>query len=151
MTSPRVTVCGAYRLDVSPELLTQAMAWKYAGDFASARAREAADDHVREELCSAVLLDVRIDDCDERFRVDDFGQPGSDQAAYMEVFLTPDGSAAAPAPAAPVRGGTVRVVFYLHFLAAQKPLRTSYGEVAIPPLQQMPLSLAELTPYEPVT
>ena len=145
--TPKPTVCGAYKLDVSAELFSQAMQWKYEGLHVD---RE-AEDRVRDEVNGVVLLDVRIDNCDERFRIDDFGQPGSDQAPYLEVFLTPDGTAIAPEPTGPINGETIRVAFYLHFFDERQPLITSYGPVPVPATGQMPSRLRTLAPYEPVT
>ena len=154
MNSPNVAICGAYRLDVSPELFAQALQWKYAHRPSSDSERQAAEDHVRAELEGVVLLEVRIEHGDEHFRVDDFGQTGSDQAPYGEVFLTEDGTAVASGPADTLdvsAGQTVRVAFYLHFLDRQRPLNTSYGSVPIPAIEGMPSRLAKLVPYEPVT
>ena len=147
MTTPKVSVCGAYRLDVSPELIAQAKQWKYEG----LEVDQAAEVHVWDELNGVALLDVRIENCDEHFDIDDFGQPGSDQAPYLEVFLNTDGTAITPEPIGPLNGKTIRVAFYLHFFDAQQPLQTSYGPVPVPPIGPMPSHLSTLAPYEPVT
>jgi hypothetical protein len=153
MTSPKVTVCGAYRLDPSSDLFLQAMQLKFADSFGSSSERQAAQDHVHAELQNVVLLEVSIQHCDQRFRVDDFSQAGSDQAPYDEVFLTEDGSAVDSELTGELGrvGQAVRVAFYFHFLDQRKPLNTSYGPVTVPAIEPMPNRLARLVPYEPVT
>jgi hypothetical protein len=103
-----LAICRAYRVHVSPELIARAMQWKYAHLLNSQSERRAAEDHVSAELQGVVLLDVRIEHCDKRFRVDDFGQNGSDQAPYGEVFLTEDGSEIASASAGPLGVRVIR-------------------------------------------
>jgi len=124
------------------------MQWKFEGLDTD---RKSAEDHVRRELDSVVLFDVRIDNCDKSFDINDFGQLGSDQAPYLEVFLTLDGTAIAPEPTVLMDGETIRVAFYLHFFDARQPLNTSYGPVPVPPTGRTPSHLLTLAPYEPVT
>lgn len=151
MASPNVQVLGAYRVECTPELFAQAMEWKYGDLPLSAEERDAAEAHVRSELCGAVLIEAAIHNRDDHFSVSDFGQDGSDQAAYSEVFLSEDGRAViADAFDVPTDPG-LRIAFFLHFLDPAKTLNTSYGPVSLPPLQPMPERLAELVPYEPVT
>jgi hypothetical protein len=153
MTFPKVTVCGAYRLDPPTDLFSYAMQLKFADGFESPSERQAAEDHVHAELQGVVLLEVSIQHCDQRFRVDDFSQAGSDQAPYDEVFLTEDGSAVAAELTGKLDrvGQSVRVAFYFHFFDQRKPLNTSYGPVTVPAIEPMPTRLGRLVPYEPVT
>jgi hypothetical protein len=150
MSRPQLEVLGAYRVNASAELFAEAMNLKYPFEFPSAQRRREAEDHVRSELSDAVLLEVLISGRDERFGVDDFGQDGSDQAPYCEVFLSPDGESVISHSGVP-KDETLRVAFFLHFVDCTKPLKTSYGPVAIPPLQPMSSRLSSLVPYEPVT
>ena len=151
MASPTIQLLGAYRLDYTPELFAQAMEWKYGGVSLSPREREAAESHVRRELGEAVIIEAVVCDRDDRFNVSDFGQAGSDQAAYNEVFLTDDGCAVIAEGFDVPDGPSLRIAFYLHFVDPTKELKTSYGSVVLPPLQALPRRLAELVPYDPVT
>ncbi len=74
---------------------------------------------------------------------------GSKQAAYDEAFLSPEGKSVLSRWRMP-EDSTLRLAFFLHFFDAGKPLLTSYGELPVPPLQQMPERLHSLVPYEPV-
>src|ERR1041385_2459292 len=90
---PSITVLGVCRVPVTDQLFAQAMDWKYGGIDLSPEERRQAEQAVREELSSAVLIECEVRKADENFDVGDFRQPDSDQAAYHEAFLTPDGSA----------------------------------------------------------
>lgn len=151
MAPPTVQILGAYRVECTPDLFAQAMEWKYGNLPLSTEERDTAEAHVRSEVSGAVLIEAAIHDRDDHFSVSDFGQVGSNQAAYSEVFLSEDGRAviadAFDVPTDPV----LRIAFFLHFADPAKALNTSYGSVALPPLQAMPKRLAELVPYEPVT
>lgn len=151
MARPTVQVLGAYRLDCTSGLFAQAMEWKYGNLLLSVAEREAAEAHVRSELSGTVLIEAEIHERDDRFSVGDFGQAGSDQAAYSEVFLSQDGRAVIADAFDVPTDSVLRIAFFLHFVDPAKELNTSYGPVALPPLQSMPKRLAELVPYEPVT
>jgi hypothetical protein len=151
MSSPKTQILGAYKLEPTPDLFAQAMEWKYGSLSLSNDERRLAEEHVRNELGGVVLIEALISGRDERFSVDHFGQTGSDQAPYSEVFLSADGrvviAEAYDVPADP----TLRIAFYLHYVEPDRELNTSYGAVKLPPLQPIPKRLAELVPYEPVT
>jgi hypothetical protein len=106
---------------------------------------------VRTELSGAVLVEAMVTDRDERFRVDDFSQPDSDQAPYAEVFLSADGCEVIAELSDIPRGSTLRVAFFIHFLSPLRPLNTSYGAVALPKFTRMPQRLSSIIRYEPVT
>lgn len=149
MPRPRVEILGAYRVDASPELQEKAMRLKFPFEFDSAKDRADAEQQVRSEISGAVLLEVLIHDRDQHFSVSDFGQDGSDQAAYSEVFLSDDGNGVVSNFDMPPHD-PIRLAFYLHFTDFAKPLRTTYGPVSIPLAQAMPDRLKALIPYEPV-
>jgi hypothetical protein len=151
MAPPTVQVLGAYRVECTPELFAQAMEWKYGNLPLSTEERDAAEAHVRSEVSGAVLIEAAIHNRDDHFSVSDFGQAGSDQAAYSEVFLSEDGRAVIADAFDVPTGPRLRIAFFLHFFDPAKTLKTSYGPVSLPPLQAMPRRLAELVPYEPVT
>jgi hypothetical protein len=150
MPQPRVEVLGAYQLSASPELFAEAMKIKFPFQFDSDQHRKDAERHVRLELDGAVLLEVVVLDRDSTFSVDDFGQNGSDQAAYGEVFLSQDGKSVISDFDMP-GDGPLRMAFFLHFADPALPLRSSYGSVAIPQVLPMSARLQSLVPYEPVT
>jgi hypothetical protein len=149
MVEPRVQIVGVYRVQLTDRLLQQAMETKCGGMRLSRRQRKRAEATVRDEISSAVLLEVLVEHADERFSVGDFGQPGSDQAAYDEAYLSPDGTSVASWFKAPDTE-SLRMVFFLHFFDRTKPLATSYGEIEIPTTTEMPERLRSLISYEPV-
>jgi len=127
------------------------MEWKYDLAFASEEERRLAEEQVRAELDGVVLLEVLVTSRDERFIVDDFGQLGSDQAPYIEVFLSADGGSVIAEGFDVPAGDTLRIAFYLHYMDPTAKLKTSYGLVEVPPVREIPERLADLVPYEPVT
>ena len=151
MSSPNTQILGAYKLAATPDLFAQAMESKYGGLALSNNERRLAEEHVRNELASVVLIEALISGRDERFSVGDFGQTGSDQAPYSEVFLSADGRAVIAEAYDVPADSTLRIAFYLHYAEPDRELNTSYGPVKLPPLQSIPKRLAELMPYEPVT
>ena len=151
MSSPNTQILGAYRLAPDPDLFAQAMDLKYGGVALSNDERRLAEERVRTELARVVLIEVLINGRDERFSVDDFGQTGSDQAPYGEVFLSADGRVVIADAYEVPADSTLRIAFYLHYTDPERELNTSYGAVKLPPVQSIPRRLAELMPYEPVT
>jgi hypothetical protein len=126
------------------------MALKFGALLPSDADVRAAEAHVRAEIGHAFLIEAVISGRDARFRMDDFRQPGSDQAPYSEVFLSNDGSTIVADTYQVPEGSQLRVVFFLHYLNPSAPLRTSYGDVRLPRASPMPARLAKLIPYEPV-
>jgi hypothetical protein len=103
-------------------------------------------------LRKAMLVEVMVINADDRFSVDDFCQPDPSlserqwQAAWNEVFLSPDGnevgSTGVPHPP------RFRVAFYIHFWRADLNLATSYGRLLWPKPQAIPERLWKLAPYD---
>jgi len=149
MPNPRVHILGAYKVDVTEDLVKEAMALKYEGLALLPDEERAAESAVREELSSVVLLELAVDDPDARFDLTLFTQPESDQAPYDEAYLTLDGSSVISKLNQP-QGARFRIAFFLHFFDQHRPLQTPYGEVPIPSEQQMPERLRNLIPYSPV-
>lgn len=145
----RVQVLGAYRLEPSKELFDKAWQIKYGGTHLSRKDRERNEYALRQELSSVVLLEVLVKDVDENFDVSDFAQKDSDQAAYIEVYLSEDGTAVISDLHRP-EADALRIAFYLHFFDVQKELQTSYGPAEVPSIREMPNRLEKLLPYEPV-
>jgi hypothetical protein len=149
MLQPTIRVLGAYQVELTDELFREAMETKYGGMELSESQRQQAEANVREELSSVVLLEVLVENADERFDVGDFSQRGSDQVAYDEAYLALDGTSVVSRFKAP-ESDSFRVVFFLHFFDPTESLVSSYGEVPVPAIQEMPERLRSLVSYEPV-
>ncbi|MFN0021276.1 MAG: hypothetical protein ACKVP0_23755 [Pirellulaceae bacterium] len=147
--NPKITVVGAYRLVVDDALIQEAMDLKYPATRFSEERRRLAKPGVVEEMSSAVLIELIIEGADENYSADDFGQPNVDQAAYMEAYLSSEGEEVLSEGEPPV-GDFLRVVFFLHFFDHSLPLNTSYGQVSVPNITEMPERLSRLIQYEPV-
>lgn len=147
---PAVAILGAYRLEPSAALIAKAIRRKYGSSTMSSADKRKAERHVNDELRNAVLFELLISNRDERFRVEDFGQIGSDQAAYDEKYLSLDGKRVVAEGFEIPAGDSLRICFYLHFVDAGQPLRTSYGPNPIPAVKPIPKRLEKLMPYEPV-
>jgi hypothetical protein len=150
LAEPRAEILGAYRLESSASLLSKALDFKYGSLNLKPAERADAERHVRDELGNVVLFELLISNRDERFSVDDFGQPGSDQAAYDEAYLSLDGERAISEAFDTPGGDSLRVCFYLHFVDTTRPLKTTYSLLPIPALKPIPDRLQKLVPYEPV-
>ena len=140
-----IDIIGVHQIDVTPALMRGALDLKYGSEYSAENERS-----VEEEVRSARLFEVLVRDADEAYSTDDFGQPGSDQAAYMERYLSRDGLEVISEFDRPAEN-CFRVAFFLHFVEHDKPLLTSAGRLPIPAVSQMPDRLRRLAPYDPVT
>ena len=147
---PSVAILGAYRLEPSAPLIAKALQRKYGSSTMSLADKRKAQGHVNDELRNAVLFELLISNRDQRFKVEDFGQVGSDQAAYDEKYLSLDGKRVVAEGFEIPAGDSLRICFYLHFVDPSRPLRTSYGLNPIPAVKPIPKRLEKLIPYEPV-
>lgn len=156
MGKPFIEVLGVYRLPLTEELFQEQ--FKILYDYPMTPAERAqAERRCRDQLSSVVLIEVLVHNRDHRFDVGHFTQPQDGvpesnwQAAYAEAFLTLDGEAYVEDRwSGPPDSGDLRIAFFMHYWQPDKPLRTSYGDVPCPPVQEMPARLARLVPYEPV-
>lgn len=157
INEPSVEILGVYRLSVTEELLREQFELLY--DYSTSEEQRAQDEQqCREQLASVVLIEAIVHDCDDRFKIIRFTQPQDGvpednwQVAYAEAYLTPDGEALVIERWSmdPPESADLRVAFFLHFWQPDKPLRTPYGDITCPPVQEMPERLARLVPYEPV-
>jgi len=149
MSSPEIAIQGVYRVPVTDELFAQAMALKYGGLDLPARARKEAEESVREELSSVVLVDAVVSHGGQEFNPISFGQAHMDQVAYDEAYLSLDDSQIVSRLDCP-SGDVCRIAFFLHFYDPQRSLETPFGDVSAPEPQDMPEELAQLLPYDPV-
>jgi hypothetical protein len=149
MGNKRGKVLGAYRLIPTKQLFDNAWETKYGGQHLPREEKGRAEQALREELSSIVLLEILINNIDANFYISAFGQEDSDQAPYMEVYLNEDGTEVISDLHQP-ETDTLRIAFYLHYFDAQKKLESCYGPIDVPPIKEIPDRLKNLVPYEPV-
>ena len=118
--------------------------------------RQEEEEDLRYHMDEAAVLEVMVTNPDASFDIGKFVQPDPAQSenfwqvAWNEKFLTPDGeklidlSRTKKLPEA----SPYRVVFVIHFWKPNLPLRSSYGELALPSMQPLPERLWRLAPYE---
>ena len=150
MPNPAIQIIGVYKVPLTEDLFREAMELKYGELNLTAEQREEAEQGVRAELGSVVLIECQVTGADSRFEVGDFCQAGSDQAAYDEAFFAADGTVLATRYANP-QTPDFRVCFFLHFYEPRKALESSYGVLQPPPASDMPDRLRNVMPYEPVS
>ena len=148
MSEPRIEILGAYRLEFTDEQIKKFIEDSF-GDALDETEKQEMFPAKREELTSVIAFDVRVTDADEKFDPGDFTQPGSDQVAYDEVYLSPDGYSI-ESYSKPTNPTNFRMYFFLHFVDSQKPLLSSYGELDIPELKPLPDYLKSIHPFTPV-
>jgi len=151
MPHPTIEILGVYRVPFSEPLFAQAMEWKYADTAFTPEERKQTEKAVRELLSSVVLIECEVRDADDKFDVEDFRQPDSDQVAYDEAFLTQDGEFMMPSRYSRPDAAHFRLAFFLHFFDPELPLLSSYGSLSVPTVSDMPDRLKRLMPYDPVT
>ena len=124
-----------------------------AAEFDEVFTREFAQAAV-DEMNSIVLIELLVLNRDARFSVDHFldEQPNLPsphaQAAWSEVFLTPDGRSIFPTKWREVpTSSDLRLAFFVHFWDSKVPLQTTYGPIVCPPVEVMPERLERLMPY----
>ncbi len=155
MGEPSIEVVGVYRLEVTDELLREQLEILFSSDLPDDD-RADAEEQVREQLQSTVLVEAFVRNSDETFDPGDFTQPQDDasedewQAAWAEAYLSADGATLSEDLESPPESGDFRVAFFIHEWDASHPLRTSYGDVRCPPPTAMPERLERLVPYQPV-
>ena len=146
---PDIELLGAYRVENTKDLFKKAWDTKFGGIKLGEKQKQDAKRFLRQELSSIVLIEVIVKNHDQDFDVGDFLQEESDQVAYDEAFLSIDGSEVISRFNQPNKT-ELRIVFFLHFFDPAKPIKTSYGDLNVKSLDDMPSRLSELVPYEPV-
>lgn len=141
MAEPRLTVVGIYRPRISAETLQQQ--WQLSGD-----------DHVaRKHFEKLVLIEAVVEGLGESFDMSRFGQRQADnprrmQSGYDEGLLSADGELLIQREENCVQGtGPLRFAVYLHHYDPERPLLWQGGEVMCPPVQEVPVRLMRLMPY----
>jgi hypothetical protein len=121
----------------------------------TAEDRQEDEKDLRFHMDKAAVIEVMVTNPDANFDVGKFIQPDPAksenfwQVAWNEKFLTPDGETlielgrTQKLPTA----SRYRIVFVIHFWNPDLPLRSSYGELALPSIKPLPGRLWRLTPY----
>lgn len=145
MNEPKLTIFGVYRPQISPE--TWQEQWEVAGN----------DEDTREHFDKLVLIEGFVDGLtEEPFDMSKFGQmqldfpndPSRMQVGYDEGLLSSDGESLLVRDMDCIRGsGSLRFAVYLHLYDPQRPLLWQAGEVVCLPIQEIPVRLSMLMPY----
>jgi hypothetical protein len=105
---------------------------------------------------NAVMIEAVVTHPDAAFDVGAFVQPDPSQSenqwmvAWDEKFLTIDGECRILTHRRAIPNEErFRVVFVIHDWKPDLPLRSSYGELPLPPIQPLPERLWRLAHYEP--
>jgi len=118
--------------------------------------RRELEESFHQHMDEAAVFEVMVTNPDASFEIGKFIQPDPSQSkdfwqvAWNAKFLTADGETlikldrTQKLPDAP----QYRVAFVIHFWKPSLPLRSSYGELALPAQQPLPERLWRLAPYE---
>jgi hypothetical protein len=148
MTGPNLTILGVYSPIIGME--TWQEQWQVTGD----------DNLTKEHFDKLVLIEGLVNDLNGPFDMSKFGQMQPDhpndprymQVGYDEGLLSADGETLIQRKMDSVRGtGPLRFAVYLHFYDADRPLQWQAGTVKCPPIQDVPLRLLALMPYNACT
>lgn len=144
MEEPKLTVLGVYRPQISAE--TWQEQWQVTED----------DKQTREHFEHLVLIEAVAENLPEPLDMGAFGQmhlefpddPNRMMVGYDEGLLTADGEALIQRDMDCIRGtGPLRFAVYLHLYDPERPLQWQYGQVECPPVQEAPVRLMMLMPY----
>ena len=144
MAEPRLTITGIYRPQISAE--TWQEQWQVTAD----------DDQTREHFDKLVLIEAIAEGLAEPFDISKFGQMQADfpddprhmQVGYDEGLLSFDGETLIQRKMNCVQGtGPLRFAAYLHLYDPDQPLLWQGGKVTCPPVEDMPVRLLLLMPY----
>jgi len=144
MDEPRLTIAGVYRPQISAET------WR--------EQYEVTDDdaQTREHFDRLVLIEAIVEGLTEPFDMSKFGQmqaefpddPSRMMVGYDEGLLSLDGETLIQREMDCVQGtGPLRFAVYLHLYDPERPLLWQGGEVMCPPVEDMPVRLLLLMPY----
>jgi len=144
MAEQKLTVIGAYRPQISEQ--TWKEQFRVTGDKT----------YTKEHFEKLVLIEAFVEGLDGRLQMGEFGQmdaqfpddPRRMQVEYDEGLLSIDGEMLIQRRMHCVHGtGHLRFAVYLHMYDPRRPLRWQGGEVICPPIQEMPVRLLLLMPY----
>ena len=144
MDEPRLTITGVYRPQISAE--TWREQWEVTND----------DAQTQEHFDKLVLIEATVDGLTEPFDMTKFGQmqaefpddPSRMMVGYDEGLLSLDGETLIQREMDCVQGaGPLRFAAYLHLYDPKRPLLWQGGEVMCPPVEDIPVRLSLLMPY----
>jgi hypothetical protein len=144
MPEPTLTILGIYKPQISVE--TWQEQWKVTAD----------DEETREHFEKLVLIEGFVDGLNEPFDMGSLGQmqfefpddPTRMMVGYDEGLLSLDGETLLARDMNCVEGdGPLRFAVYLHLYDPDRPLKWQCGEVLCPEVQDVPVRLTMLMPY----
>jgi hypothetical protein len=145
MTEPKLTVLGVYRPQISPET------WQE-------QCQVTADDaETQDHFDKLVLIEAVVEGLIDPFDMSQLGQmrpefpnePDRMMMGYDEGLLSIDGETLIQRDMDCVqRTGPLRFAVYLHLYDPERPQQWQKGEVSCPPVQDAPVTLMMLTPYD---
>ena len=153
MSKPAIQILGIYKQPFSKELYAKACKEKYGEEFIPSPEELdniEPDDFLYQELSHIVLIEVLVENPDDKYRISDYGQPDVGQCAYLEEYLDETGTKIIGHFQQDVPNDKMRIAFFLHHFDDTLPLETSYGVIPCPPVQEMPERLSKIIHYEPV-
>ena len=144
MSTPNLKVIGVYRPAISEQ--TWREQWQVTGD----------DQATREHFDKLVLIEAVAEGLSGAFDFSKFGQMQPDhpddprymQVGYDEGLLSADGESLIRRQMHCVQGtGSLRFAVYLHLYDPERPRKWQGGEVTCPSVEEAPVRLMMLMPY----
>jgi hypothetical protein len=144
MEESRLKILGVYRPVTGKD--TWQEQWQVTGD----------DEATREHFEKLVLIEAEVEGVGDDFEMVKLGQMQLDhpddsrwmQVGYDEGLLSSDGESLIQRGANCVKGtGRLRFAVYLHLYDSNRPLQWQGGLVDCPPVQDVPIRLMMLMPY----
>jgi hypothetical protein len=140
----QLSIIGIYRPQISAETWREQL--KITDDEA----------YTREHFDKLVLIEAIVDGLDEPFDMGKLGQMQAEfpddlkrmQVGYDEGLLSSDGETLILRDMNCIHGsGPLRFAVYLHLFDPRQSLKWQRGEVVCPPVQEVPVRLSLLMPY----
>jgi hypothetical protein len=131
--------------------------------FSDLGGRESVEESMRAEASAAMLVEVLVENADDRFKGEDFAQPragrpqGEWPMAYLLTYYSADGEVPLsdsdsglgdPYPPVP-NDRAFRAAFYIQYWQHGEPLLSSYGPLKYPDPSPLPARLWKTVPYIP--
>lgn len=145
MDKPKISLHGVYKLEYDDELIEYAIQQKYGNEYVK---DEEYREYVLNELDHAYLIELLIENPDEKFDLSDIKQPDNDQAAYDEYYFSTDYKENFKYSVPEL--DKFKVLFWFHYFEVEKPLLHSYGNMIITKIDKMPELFKKIKPYFPV-
>jgi hypothetical protein len=144
VAEPKLTVIGVYRPQISAE--TWQEQWQVTAD----------NDATQQHFDKLVLIEAIVEGLAGPFDMSQFGQMQADlpndsrhmQVGYDDGLLSMDGETLVQRKMGCVHGtGPLRFAAYLHLYDRERPLLWQNGKVACPAVEDVPVRLLLLMPY----